>query len=182
MRLPESCMIVGLLTNGFSVWQKKPAWTCSPHPGVLASTAERESSSLERARALCFSTRWCPDWCWGEWCLCQRWEQSSRYRWLLMPMLSLSWTCLWYVIDVRVYLAQEKGIAVATWRWVVPSYYSCVLKTSFRLEDCQPQWHCRNVISCLPTLHMPLRSRKGDKYLQANRILCLAVQQSVDFP
>lgn len=38
--LPESCVIVDLLTKSFSVWQKKAEWTVSPHPGLLLSPAE----------------------------------------------------------------------------------------------------------------------------------------------
>lgn len=76
--------------------------------------------------------------------------------------------------------AQEQGIAVTLWRWVVPSYYRCIVKTTFRLYDWEPQWHCRKTLSFLPTLHRPFRSAEGDNNLQTDRVPWL-VPQSAHF-
>lgn len=161
--------------------RKKTEQTIGPHPGVLASSAEPESSSSWRERVLEVSTSSCPNQCSGEWFTCQRWKQSSRMQIVVNvcaePMVNLPLIC--HQCESGTY---GKSIALAIWRQVVPNYYSCVVKTTVRLNNWQPQWHCRNVIS----FFYPHCIRLSDRQRVINTCRLTEspgwlVQQSTDF-
>lgn len=102
MHLLECHIMFGLLTNscssvnGVKQTNKKQSGQ-SISISIPASTAEWGSCYF--LETLHISTSLWSHECWR--IKCQKWEHSSICRLFLMSVPSSSWTCLWYVINIR---------------------------------------------------------------------------------